>query len=98
MRRPSLRTSILVIALVVGLSACGEPDVTRDDLVSMLTERGGAQPGDITDAEANCIADAVFADGAFTQSELNKAALKPDEVPGFQDAIDAAIPRCLNAG
>ncbi|MEZ5375636.1 MAG: hypothetical protein R2733_03930 [Acidimicrobiales bacterium] len=94
MRAPLVRTSFAVIALTFGLGACGDPDVTRDDLVTMLTERGGENPGDITDEQANCVADVIFADGAYSQSQLNEASRNPSEVEGFQDDIDAAIADC----
>ncbi len=96
MRTPLVRTSFLAIALAVGLSACGNPDVTRQDLLTMLTDRGGENPGDITDEQADCIADIIFEENAFTQDELNKAAVDPDheDVPGFQPAVDAAIVEC----
>ncbi|MEZ5228170.1 MAG: CoA-binding protein [Acidimicrobiales bacterium] len=92
--RALVRTSFAVIALTFGLGACGDPDVTRDDLVTMLTERGGENPGDITDEQANCVADVIFADGAYSQSQLNEASRNPSEVEGFQDDIDAAIADC----
>ncbi len=89
MRTPLVRTSFATLALALGLSACSDPDVTRDDLVSMLTERG-----DISDDQANCIADDIFAEDLFSQGELNDAALDPTKVEGFQETVDAAIAEC----
>lgn len=56
----------------------------------MLTERA-----ELSDTEAECIADRLLVDENFSQDELNKAAGNPESVPRFQDALDAAIPACL---
>lgn len=94
MRSSVLRTSVVTVALAFGLSACSDPDVTRDDLVLMLTERAGQNPGDFPQETAECIADVIFEEGLYTQDELNKGSRNPDEVDGFQDSIDSAIAEC----
>lgn len=94
MRTPLVRTTVAAIALAFGLGACSDPDVTRDDLLVMLTERGGENPGDISDEQANCIADFIFEEGKYDQGQLNDAALDPTKVDGFQDTVDTAIAEC----
>jgi hypothetical protein len=89
MRFPLVRVSLIALMLGLGLSACGNPDSSRADLTTMLTERA-----ELTDDQAGCIADAIFG-GEFSQDEINKGSLDPASVEGFQQAIDDAIVTCL---
>lgn len=94
MRSSVVRTCVITVALAFGLSACSDPDVTYDDLVLMLTERAGQNPGDFPQATAECIADIIFEEGLYTQDQLNDGSRNPSEVEGFQDSIDGAIIEC----
>ncbi len=93
MRPPLVRSSLLALFLALGLTACGEGDASRDDLTSMLTERA-----ELSDDQAECVADAVFADGLFSQDQINEASKNPSEVDGFQDVVDEALATCIDNG
>lgn len=88
--RPSLsRTAFSLLALATGLSACGNPDVERSNLVGILVERG-----EVTQDQAECVADRIFEDGRYTQDQLNEASRNPDQVEGFQADVDQAFDVC----
>ncbi len=77
------------------LSACGEGDAQRDDLVTSLTSIS-----ELSSDEANCVADVFYnaegeAGAAFTQDELNTASRDPEAIDGFQAAYDAAVADCV---
>lgn len=77
------------------LSACGEGDAERDDLVTSLTNIS-----ELSSDEANCVADVFYdaegeAGAAFSQDELNAASRDPEAVEGFQAAYDAAVADCV---
>ncbi len=91
MRFPLARVSLIALVLGLGLSACGNPDASRADLTTMLTERA-----ELTDDQADCIADAIFG-GDFSQDEINEGSRDPASVDGFQGAIDDAIATCVPA-
>lgn len=94
LNRTALARLIFVgLTLTLGLSACGEPDATRDNLMAMLTERA-----ELDETQATCITDEIFAEGRFSQDEINTGSRRPAEVPGFQDAIDDAIADCNIGG
>ncbi|MGH1503366.1 MAG: hypothetical protein ACRBI6_07410 [Acidimicrobiales bacterium] len=94
-RRPGRRLVGALVAVATLATACGDGDATRDDLVANLTD-----VADFSQAEAECVADAIYDSGDWTQDELNSVGggLVDDEgnekVPGFGDALDAAVASC----
>lgn len=80
----------LVLGGALLLTACGEGDAEREDMIRIFEERA-----ELSEADATCIADEIYGDTTWTQEQLNAAAKDPATVPGFQDALDAAIAGCL---
>ena len=95
----SKRLLIALAATVLGVAACTGGPGDREDLVSALT-----RDDTFSTPEAECIADAVFAEygqdedalgrisGASTFEELNG----PDGVPGFAEFFDNTVAACSN--
>ena len=86
-------------AAALALAACGGGPGNRDDLVTALT-----RDDTFSTPEAECIADAVFAQygedqealgrisGARTFDELNG----PEGVPGFDEFFENTVSACTN--
>ncbi len=90
-RRRRLVAFVLTTPLL--LAACGEDDANRDSLVSSLIETA-----ELSEEDANCVADAVFSDSYVTgleQGDINDAANDPASDPEFQAVIDTALASCL---
>lgn len=90
----------LLIASVLGLSACGGGPGSEEDLVNALM-RGDA----FTETEAECIASAVFDEYGDNEEELTiisnassfEALGGPDGIDGFNDFFTSAVRICANA-
>ncbi len=89
--RSRRRLAALVLSAPLLLAACGDGNAEREDLVTSLTE-----VAEISSSEANCVADVIYAEGLFTEDELNNAAADPASVDGFQDTFNAALADCVN--
>ncbi len=88
--RTSRRSVAVLAAGALLLSACGEGDATREDLIASLTEQARLSAG-----EAECVAVALYDSGDWEQGQLNNAAKDPSSVDGFQAALDETLADCI---
>ncbi len=78
-------------ALVVGLAACGEGDVSKEKFSSELQDEAG-----LTETQADCVVDSLFEE--FDQGEINDlySADTEDEAPeGGLEALQTATTECI---
>ena len=91
----------VVAAFGLALTACSGGPGTEAEFVEVLSRNGN-----LTDAEASCIADAVFDEYGADEDALGKISAAPDiefldgedGVPGFTDFYRATVGSCAQAG
>lgn len=89
-----------VLAVVVLGAACSTGPGTQEELTQILTDTG------MTEGQASCIADAVFAEYAADEEALSAISAAPDldflngqeGVPGFSEFFDRTVADCAAAG
>ncbi len=83
----------LALSAPLVLAACGDDDANPESLVASLIETG-----ELSEEDANCVADSVFTDDyvlELEQDDLNAAANDPSVDPKFQEIIDTALASCI---
>lgn len=88
MRSSFGRASAALVSFCLLLSACGSDKVDHAALVTALTTNGA------TTEQAECVADKIYAEGAFTEDELKDAAADITKTEDFQEAVDEAFASC----
>lgn len=84
-----------VAAVVLLLAACGEGDATRAELIEMLSSPGEPGAQNLTEAEAECIADRLF--NRFDQEQINAIARPGEELPaGSRQILIEATQECVD--
>lgn len=82
--------SLLFVGAPLILTACpGGVGSDREDFVETMLE-----VAELSEADANCVADAIYDDGKFSDDQLKEAAVDFAEVEGFADAVLAAAADC----
>jgi hypothetical protein len=98
MRRSPLIGSLAALSLVVALAACGEQDEpTADEVQADVSEELQAYDGDLTDEQADCIAEAIIDEvGQDEVTDIDFADDSPTELgEEFGAAAIAARDECL---
>ncbi len=85
------RISAALVSFSLLLAACGGDSVDYEALVSALTSQD-----QMTQEEATCVADAIFAEGNFDEEAMKEAAADIKAVPGFEQAVSEAFDNCLS--
>jgi hypothetical protein len=77
------------------LTACGEGDATRDELIEMLSSPGEPGAENLTEAEATCIADRLF--DRLDQDQINAIARPAEELSaGSRQIVIEASQECVD--
>lgn len=84
------RAAAALVSFSLLLSACGGDSVDHEALVSALTSQD-----QMTQDEATCVADAIFAEGKFDEDAMKQAAADITAVDGFSEAVNQAFDSCL---
>jgi hypothetical protein len=90
------RLLAVVAAAALLLTACGEGDATRDQLIEMLADPGEPGAQTLSEDQAACIADALFA--RYDQVELNaiaRARTAADLPPGSEQVLRDVTAECV---
>ena len=94
------RFSPLILVLALGASACGlGTGAIRAALVDILVEEA-----ELSDAEANCVANALYATPGLTEADINSFSTIGQMDPGddragkfalYEAAVDTAVRTCV---
>ncbi len=84
------RTAAAFVTFGLLLTACGTDSVDHEALVTALTSSD-----QMSNDEAVCVADTIFAEGAFSEDDLKSAAADIKSVDGFESAIETATADCV---
>ena len=96
--RVTARLSALLLALTLGATACGN-GASREALVDILIVEAKLTP-----AEADCVANALYATPGLTADEINTFSvveeIEPDDDRAgkfalYQAAVDTAVRTCV---
>jgi hypothetical protein len=98
--RVTARFPALFLALSLGATACGlGAGASRDALVDILIVEAK-----LTDDEANCVANALYATPGLTEDEINSFSVIDEIDPGderagkftlYQAAVETAVRTCV---
>ncbi len=91
----------LLVALIFLVTACGSGPGSQEEFIEVLVRNDA-----MTEEEAICISDLVFAEYADDEEALGKISAAPDfeyldgeeGVPGFSDFFDSTVQSCSAVG
>lgn len=91
MFKKTIAASLIAIALLAGVTACGSSDVSKSKFKSELVDKSG-----LTEAQATCVTDKIYEE--FDQGEINdlySADTEADLPDGLAEDFTAQITSCV---